>query len=522
MSAEGIATQEIAALKQALAEKTWILERTDAGLKALYRELEQEHRNLTEQIIIRETDTAQLQKQIAELTAHWAALDQFAIIAETDLQGRITYVNEQFCRISKYRKEELIGKDHRETVNSGYHPKAFWKEMWKTIGRGEIWRADVKNKAKDGTYYWVDTTIVPMKEVGGRSKRHLALRTLVTDRKQAEEELTRIREHLEELVIERTNSLRQSNAALKQEIVSREQAQETLQTSETRLRTILNSTQDAIISANQRGNIVLWSKAAERIFGYAANDVMGQSLTIIMPKRFQQGHRQGIKRFLMESKGWVIGRVVELIGLHKDGTEFPLELSLASSQLGSQRIFTMVIRDITERQRTEQRVAWLATFPKQNPDPVIEIGTGGEILYENPAAIAAFPDLQERKSDHPVLQGVGAMRIPLEKSQAAHKTRHVRFGEKTYEQQLCLVPGGLRMRIYMWDITQLTQVEVSLRDKMRELEQFKDVTVGREHRMIELKEYINALSRELDRPEPYDLRLLQEAEPEGRGDATAS
>ncbi|MBH0330178.1 hypothetical protein ABH14_10300 [Brevibacillus brevis] len=142
--------------------------------------------------LLREKD-GELNMVVNELADVKYALDQSTILAITDHKGIILRANEQFCRISKYERSELIGKDHR-ILNSGYHPKGFFKEMWSCIRSGQVWRGEIRNCAKDGSYYWVDTTIVPFKNQAGEIYQYLSIRSDITDRKQMEDELKRSEE----------------------------------------------------------------------------------------------------------------------------------------------------------------------------------------------------------------------------------------------------------------------------------------------------------------------------------------
>jgi PAS domain S-box-containing protein len=130
---------------------------------------------------------------------------------------------------------------------------------------------------------------------------------------------------------------------------------DSLEDSEQRFRSISETASDAIISVNSSGNIVLWNNAAETIFGYSADEVIGKPVTLIMPKRFHEAHRKGMERLLTTGKSKIVGKTVELVGLRKDGGEFPLELSLASWKTGEEVFFSAIIRDITERKDEEQR-----------------------------------------------------------------------------------------------------------------------------------------------------------------------
>jgi diguanylate cyclase (GGDEF)-like protein/PAS domain S-box-containing protein len=281
-----------------------------------------------------------LQSSNRELEFQKLTLDRHAIVSMADIGGTITYVNDLFCEVSQYSREELLGQNHR-LLNSGQHPRAFFVAMWQAIAGGRVWQGEVCNRRKNGDLYWVATTIVPFLDSAGKPERYVSIRTDITAIKQAEAVLREGQARLEDKVAERTRELEESRHLLQ---------------------SITGAAQDAITMIDGAARVTYWNEAAERLFGYRRDAALGRSLyALITPASSDAAHRLAFGRFIAAGEGERHGTTTELSARRSDGSELPIEISLSAVRVGGHWHGIGIMRDISERKRMEALLQAQAT-----------------------------------------------------------------------------------------------------------------------------------------------------------------
>ena len=262
---------------------------------------------------------AELERQqlIQELSAFKQALDQSAIVVITDAEGVISYVNDRFSAISGYSRDELMGKTHR-LLNSGYHPPAFFQDLWQTIASGHVWRGEICNQAKNGSLYWVASTIVPFLDEGGRPFQYLAIRFDITDRKLAQ-------------------------ATIQQENTFRQQIVENM----TEGLCVFYEVEEFPFLC-----FTVWNQQMQAITGYTLEDINRLGWYHSLYPNLED-REQGIADLKKMGRGNLIA--VEREIRRQDGQCRTISISTSILSMDDEHLYVLsLIQDITERQQTER------------------------------------------------------------------------------------------------------------------------------------------------------------------------
>jgi len=280
--------------------------------QAATRQADQQRR-INRQLEAEITARKRTESELRKLTQ---AVEQSPVsIVITDTAGRIEYVNPKFTKVTGYTAEEAIGQNPR-FLKSGRTSAEEYRQLWHTITSGEEWRGQFENKTKSGKTYWEQASISPIRDTSGTITHFLAVKEDVTASK-------RMHDALEE--------------------------------SEHRLRTIIDTSMDAIITVDQRCLITQFNPAAESMFGWSASEMIGRPVDRLVPEPYRSQHRHHQETFFQSGASHgAIGRTVELPALRRDGSEFSIELSLAAAMQGPDQFVVGVIRDITARKQADE------------------------------------------------------------------------------------------------------------------------------------------------------------------------
>lgn len=299
-----------------------------------------------------------------------SALNKTALLSMTDNKGVITYVNDNFVEISGYTQKELIGQNHR-ILKSGQQPDKLFDDLWLTISSGQVWRGEIKNRAKNGNYYWVDTSIAPIIGANGRPERYMAVRFLITERQETHQQLERQQQNLVEAK-------------------ARDEA-------------IIHGIGDGLIATDKQGNIVLTNPAFEELLGWKHSEVLGKSMVDIVPLLDEFGKpTENTHKSVKETLSGLQKKLLtpELTYLkRKNGELFPVSISLSPITRNKEIIGVVeIFRDITheaEIDRAKSEFVSLASHQLRTPltainwyTDMLQAGDAGKLSPEQSKYIA--------------------------------------------------------------------------------------------------------------------------------------
>lgn len=305
----------------------------------------------------------------------------FDLIWLLDRDGVILEANRTALHQRSLKAADVRGRPLWQTAwwDISLDAQARLKAAVQDAAKGRLVRYEVDLLAPDGGACTYDVTI---KTLGRKSSDGRYLRCAardISERKRVERALVKAREDLEFRVQARTADLSAANEQLKREISQRQQTASALRDSEARIHAILDTAVDAIITIDERGTMTSLNRAAERMFGHAAAEAIGRNVKLLMPEPYYSEHDAYLENYLRSGKARIIGIGREVIGRHKDGRTFPIDLAVSEVRLGERRMFTGVVRDITERKRLEREILEISDQEQLRIGQDLHDGLGQEL-----------------------------------------------------------------------------------------------------------------------------------------------
>jgi PAS domain S-box-containing protein len=334
------------------------------------------------------TDISTRKRMENELRRLTAAVEQSPVsIVITDLKGNIQYVNPRFEEVTGYTSDEIQGENPR-ILKSGEMSAENYRELWETITSGRTWNGELHNRRKDGTLFWEIASISPIRDASDSITGYVAVKEEITARKDME---VRLREN------------------------------------EERFRAVTTSAQDAIVMIDAAGRATLWNPAAERLFGYSAEEMLGRDVhEFLAPPELRRAQSAAFPQWQRTGEGAAVGRTLELRANRKSGAEFPVEISLSSVRVGGEWHAVAIIRDISERKIIEAQLA-----QGQRMESIGQLAGGVAHDFNNILTVISCTIEDMRR-----LPGAGEAAQHLEEietaaSRAAELTRHLlAFGRR--------------------------------------------------------------------------------------------
>ncbi len=300
-------------------------------------------RKLKDSLVVTMVDKSWLYKTLKELNIVQSAVNRMAEgLMVTDVNGTILFVNPGFTKMTGYREKEVIGQNPR-ILKSGKQDRKFYENMWNTILSGRIWKGSLINRRKDGTLYWEEMTIVPVKDNKGRITNFVAVKRDISERKKFEEELKKKEEYY---------------------------------------RKIFSMSNDGIFIESLDGKIMDLNEAAAKMLGYKREELLGKGLDILLPRDTKEKIEAMVKK--LEKEGYVR---LESFNRHKDGHLVPLELSISMLNIEGENLALVIARDLSLREEQETKYRILSEMAS---DAVILINEDGIVEYWNPASQKIF------------------------------------------------------------------------------------------------------------------------------------